>query len=193
MIVGLTGGIGSGKSLVAKVFELLGCALFNSDEVAKEVYFDLEVKKRVVELLGAQAYLGNAQLNKSYISSKIFSNSDLLQKLNNIIHPEVKKRFETFVAQHPNKIIIKETALLFEAKINSEVDKIIFVIAKDDLRIKRVMARDGLTEQEVINKIKSQLPQEGKIKHSDFIIYNNEEEFVIHQVLNVFSKLKNNA
>jgi len=189
MIVGLTGGIGSGKTIVARLFELLGCAVFNSDDAAKNVYFDEEVKKRVIELLGSEAYLNEKELNKSHISSKIFSNTDVLHKLNAIIHPEVKKHFEEFKLNNKEKIIIKETALLFEAKINKEVDKIVLVAANDELRISRVMARDGLSRQDVLNKIKSQLPQEEKIKLSDFVVYNNEDEFLITQVLKIHTQL----
>lgn len=191
MIVGLTGGIGSGKSTVAKLFEVLGCAVFNSDEAAKLVYFDKQVKEKVKALLGNEAYVNETTLNKPYISSKIFSNTELLHQLNNIIHPAVKICFTGFKAENSSKIVIKETALLFEAKIDTEVDKIIMVAADDELRIQRVMHRDGLSRQDVMNKIQSQLPQNEKIKLSHFVIYNNEEEFLTTQVLNIYNKLKN--
>ena len=191
MIVGLTGGIGSGKSMVAKLFESLGCAAFNSDEAAKNVYYNPLIKKQVIDLLGAESYKSDTEINKSYISSKIFSDTTLLHRLNEIIHPAVKKMFEEFVKNNSDKIIIKETALLFEVKIEKEVDKIILVTSPDKLRIERVMKRDGLSEQEVINKIKSQLPQEDKIKLADFVIKNDEEEFLITQVLEVHRKLLN--
>ena len=95
MVVGLTGGIGSGKSIIAKLFELLGCAVFNSDGVAKEVYFDAEVRPEIIRLLGKEAYLNDYTLNKNYISSKIFSDTLLLQQLNRIIHPAVIRKFKT--------------------------------------------------------------------------------------------------
>jgi dephospho-CoA kinase len=190
MTAGLTGGIGSGKSLVAKVFEMLGCAVFNSDEAAKEVYFEQEVKQEVVKLLGAEAYESDRKLNKAYISGKIFSDTALLHRLNGIIHPSVKKRFLAFSENNKGKIVIKESALLFEAGLHKEVDKVILVTAKDELRIDRVMMRDGLSRQEVMLKMKSQLTQEEKIKQSDFMIRNNEEEFVITQTLEIYLKLK---
>ncbi|MCE3226657.1 MAG: dephospho-CoA kinase [Bacteroidetes bacterium] len=193
MIVGLTGGIGSGKSIVAKIFGMLGCALFNSDEAAKEIYFDEVIREKVIALLGKEAYLSDTEINKTFIGSKIFSDTVLLHQLNGIIHPAVKEEFKKFVVTNPGKLIIKETALLFEAKIDGDVDKIILVAANDELRIKRVMRRDGLNEQDVIRKIKSQLPQEEKIKRSHFVIYNNEQEFLITQVLDVYNKLKGNV
>jgi dephospho-CoA kinase len=190
MIVGLTGGIGSGKSTVAQMFAVLGCAVFNSDDAAKRIYFEEETRLRIIKLLGGEAYISKTELNRAYISSKIFSDTALLHQLNAIIHPEVKKKFTQFASENAGKIIVKETALLFEAGIDKEVDKIVLVAADDELRIARVMKRDGLSRDEVLNKIKSQLPQEEKIRRSHFVIYNNEKEFVITQVLDVFSKIK---
>ena len=190
MIVGLTGGIGSGKSTVAKLFEVLGCSVFNSDDAAKEVYFESEHKAEIIKLLGKEAYKSDHELNKSHISNKIFSDTRLLHQLNNIIHPAVKLKFELFKKQNPTQLIIKETALLFEAKIEKEVNKIILVAADDELRINRVMQRDGITREDVLNKIKAQLPQSEKIKLADFVIYNNEKEFLITQVLRIYEELK---
>lgn len=191
MVIGLTGGIGSGKSTVAALFELMGCAVFYSDDVAREVYFDNTIKTQVVKLLGKEAYVSDREIDKKYISSKIFSDTDLLHQLNAIIHPAVIERFKTFKEQNKGKLIIKETALLFEAKLEAQVDKIVLVAANDDLRIKRVMGRDGLTEEEVVRKMKAQLPQEEKITRSDVVIYNNEEEFLITQALSIYEKYKN--
>jgi len=189
MVIGLTGGIGSGKSTVARLFELIGCAVFYSDDVAKEIYFDAEIKPKIISLLGKEAYVSETEINKSHISSKIFSDTDLLHKLNAIIHPAVIERFVTFKNNNPLKLVIKETALLFEAKLESQVDKIVLVASNDELRIKRVMQRDGLSREDVVKKIKAQLPQEEKIQRSHFVINNNEDEFLITQVLNIYNKL----
>ena len=189
MIVGLTGGIGSGKSTVARFFELLGYPVFNSDKVAKEVYFKPEIKEKIIQLLGPEVYTKENTLNKNFISSKIFANTDLLHSLNTIIHPAVKKEFISFVSSSKNKLIIKESALLFEARLEKEVNKIILVVADDDLRLKRVIKRDGLMPEEVLKKIKSQLPQSEKMKKSDFVINNNEKELVIPQINAILNKL----
>ena len=191
MVVGLTGGIGSGKTTIAKLFEILDCPVFYSDNVAKELYFDEVIKKSVIKLLGKESYLSDKQINKEYISSKIFSDPDLLQKLNNIIHPAVLEKFKKFKIKYAGKIIIKETALLFEANLESEVDKIIFIAANNDLRIQRVINRDNLSRDETVKKLNAQLPQEEKISKSNFVIYNNETEFVITQTLKIFNRLKN--
>jgi dephospho-CoA kinase len=191
MVIGLTGGIGSGKTTIAKLFEIIGCPVFYSDTVAKEIYFDVSIKPKIIELLGNAAYISETKIDKKFISSKIFSNTDLLHKLNTIIHPAVIERSKQFVEKNKGKLIIKETALLFEAKLENSVDKIILVAANDELRINRVMQRDGLCKEEVVSKIMAQLPQEEKIAKSDLVIYNNEEDFLITQVLTIYSKLKN--
>lgn len=189
MVAGLTGGIGSGKSTVARLFELMGCLLFESDAVAKDIYFDPEIREQVKALLGEKAYLSDKAIDKSYISSKIFTHKLLLQQLNEIIHPAVIKKSTLFVDANPGKIVIKETALLFEAKLEKHVDKIILVVADDETRIKRVMQRDGLSRDAVVQKLNSQLPQEENIKKANYIIYNNDSDLLIPQVVMVCDKL----
>lgn len=190
MIVGLTGGIGSGKSMAAKVFALMGCALFNSDEEAKKVYYQKEVREQVISLLGDEAYERNGQINKTHISSKIFNDTALLESLNNIIHPAVISRFQEFCDQHKNKIIIKESALLFEAKIDKYCDTVVTVIAPLEIRIKRVMERDGISKQDVEKKLASQWTDQERAKRSDHLIYNDEKHSIIQQVNNLFLLLK---
>jgi dephospho-CoA kinase len=189
-IVGLTGGIGSGKSIVAMVFKQLGCSVYNSDERAKAAYFFEEVKPQVIALLGKAAYLSETSIDKSYISNTIFSNTNLLQQLNAIIHPAVKTDFQKFVHVTSSTLIIKETALLFEVNLDTSVDVVVLVTAPESLRIKRVMQRDDLTEAQVIKKIKAQLPESEKIKRSHFVINNDEQEMLLPQVVEVFEKLK---
>ena len=195
MVAGLTGGIGSGKTTVARLFELLGCAVFESDKVAQAIYFKPEIKSKVIQLLGSESYLSANSIDKKFISSKIFSDTGLLQQLNAIIHPAVIAKSNQFIKEHSGKLIIKETALLFEAHLEKTVDAIILVVANDETRIRRVMQRDGLTHEEVEKKIKSQLPQSEKIKKADFIIYNEETELVIPQVIKIYEALisKTNA
>ncbi|MBL7933854.1 MAG: dephospho-CoA kinase [Bacteroidia bacterium] len=189
MIIGLTGGIGSGKSTVSKLFEILGYAVFYSDDVAKEVYFDQVVKRQVVELLGPESYVSDLLLNKSFISSRIFSDTILLHRLNAIIHPAVKERMMQFVADNKHKHVVKESALLFEARLDKEVDKIVVVAAEEEIVIERVMKRDGANREDVIKRIKSQMPPEEKIRRADFVIYNNEQQLLITQVLEVHRRL----
>ena len=189
MIVGLTGGIGTGKSTVAKLFELLGAKIFNSDENAKEQYFVPEIKQQVIHLLGKECYSDEKTLNRKHISNKIFSDTTLLKKLNAIIHPAVIKDFKDFANSHLDKLIIKESALLFEVGLDKELDKVILVTSPLELRIERIMKRDGLSREEIQNKIKSQLSDEEKLKLTDLVIKNDEKEFLITQSLAMFNKL----
>jgi dephospho-CoA kinase len=189
-VIGLTGGIGSGKSTVANLFAILGCAHFNSDQVAKQVYFLPIIREKVLALLGTESYKGPTSLNTSYISSKVFSNTDLLHRLNAIIHPAVKDEFRKFCEQQPPKsLILKETALLFEANLQSQADILVVVAAPEELRIHRVMNRDKTSREEVLKRIKSQMPQEEKIKRADFVIMNDEKQSLIEQVTLVYKHL----
>lgn len=189
MIIGLTGGIGSGKSTVATLLEVLGCAVFHSDQAAKEIYFDTAVKEKVIRLLGKESYLSDTAINKSYISSKIFNDTGLLQALNAILHPAVNEAFSAFIKRHPNRLVVKESALLFEARLQDQVDKILVVAAPEEIRVQRVMKRDGLSREEVLKKVKSQLAQEEKIKQAHLVIYNDNKELLIPQVLKIFNTL----
>lgn len=191
MIVGLTGGIGSGKSTVALVFEKLGAAVYYSDERAKAAYFFEDVKPQIIKLLGNATYLSESSINKPYISGKIFSDEHLRQKLNAILHPAVENDFRQFAAKlSPNTLLIKESALLFEAGLEQNVNTIILVTAPIGLRIKRVMKRDGLTEELVRKKIDAQWPEEEKRKRAHYIIENNEELLLVPQIISVFNDLK---
>ncbi len=191
MLIGLTGGIGSGKSMVAKLFELYGAKVFNSDECAKKLYFNPEIKLKIVELLGHEAYLNATNLNKKHISNTIFSNTHLLAKLNNILHPAVAEEFKQFAYQNAGHLIMKESALLFETGLYKLLDKTIIVTAPLDLRITRIMERDKLNKEQVLLKIKSQMSDDEKIKLADYVINNNEKDFLITQSLAIYNQLIN--
>ncbi len=192
MIVGLTGGIGSGKTTVAKLLEVMGCAIYNSDERAKEVYYEPDVKKQVIHLLGKEAYLTDHEINKTFISSKVFSDTDLLHQLNSIIHPAVKTDFIRFTDQFAaGKIIIKESAILFETGIYKDLDKTILVTAPVDVKMKRVMSRSSLTAEEVEKRIHAQWDDEKKSAMANFIINNDGSMALIPQALQIISILKN--
>ena len=192
MIVGLTGGIGSGKSTVAQFFGVLGCAIYNSDERAKEMYYENEVKRNVISLLGNDMYSADGKINKEFISKKIFEDKSLLEKINSIIHPAVGLDFKKFVAENSSaKIIIKESALLFETGIYKTLDKNILVTSPLELKLKRLKERINFNEAEVMNRMKNQFTDKQKIPLSDFIIINDELSGVIPQVLEVYKKLIN--
>lgn len=190
--IGLTGGIGSGKSTVARIFEVTGIPVYYSDDRAKAMYYLPEVKQKVIELLGAEAYQSPTEINKKYISSKIFSNTELLQKINGIIHPAVAKDFEAWRNKHKDApFVLKEAAILFETGIYKDLDANILVISPEALRAKRIAKRDNLNEEEVMKRFKAQMQDEQKIPLANYIISNDEEHSLIEQVLEVKGKILN--
>ncbi len=193
MIVGLTGGIGSGKTTVAKLFETMGCILYNSDERAKDIYFNDIIKLQVIDLLGENAYSDLNTLNKKYISEKIFADTLLLQQLNAIIHPAVKIDFELFTQQFPDKIVIKESAILFETGIYKDLDATILVTAPLNEKIERVMKRNAVTKEDIEKRILSQWPDEKKIPLANYVITNTTNAALIPQALTILKKLTGNA
>lgn len=173
-IIGLTGGIGSGKTTVAKFIEEMGFPVYFSDDRAKEIVNDDEVlKNRIKELLGDEAYDENGFYNRKYVSGIVFNDDEMRLQLNALIHPAVKIDFENWVENQNSEFVFKETALLFELKLNESCYKSVLVTADDNIRIKRVMDRDGKTYREVEAVMTKQMPEKDKVKKADFVIYNN--------------------
>ncbi len=174
-VIGLTGGIGSGKSTVAKFIEEMGYPVYYSDIRAKEIVNDNpELKQQIIGLLGPSAYDSDSRYNRKIVAGKVFENDALLQGLNSLIHPAVRKDFEQWIAQQHNSFIFKETALLFELGLDKECAQTILVTAEDNIRMKRVMDRDGKTYREIEAIMDKQLPEKDKLKLADYIINNND-------------------
>jgi len=174
MIVGLTGGIGSGKTTVAIFFKELGVPVYSSDKEARKLMKrSKRMKKAIIELLGEDAYKGK-KLNKIYISSKIFNNKELLQELNSIVHPAVKKHFLKWTKKQDFPYVIQETALIFENKSQDFYDKIVLVTAPKSQRIQRVSDRDGITGVQVEERLKNQLEDSEKIPLAHYVIENTD-------------------
>lgn len=193
-IIGITGGIGSGKSTVSQFIEELGFPVYDSDFWAKElVNIDENLKSRIIELLGEESYHENGKYNRKFVAEKVFDHQELLLKLNQIIHPAVKIHFENWVNAQNAEFVFKETALLFELKLNESCYQSILVTADENIRIKRVMNRDGRTYREVKEIIDKQMPEVDKVKLADFVIQNNTDleslkEFT-HQVLDELQRM----
>lgn len=174
-IIGLTGGIGSGKTTVAKFIQEMGFPVYFSDDRAKDIVNDDEVlKNNIKELLGEEAYDENGFYNRKYVSEIVFNNDETRLQLNALIHPAVKIDFENWVASQKTEFVFKETALLFELNLNESCYKSVLVTADDNIRIKRVMDRDQKTYREIEAVIDKQMPEKDKIKRADFVIYNND-------------------
>lgn len=174
-IIGVTGGIGSGKSTVSKFIEEAGFPVYYSDIRAKNIVNDdLTLQHQIKELLGPESYDENGRYDRKYVSQIVFNNEELLLKLNSLIHPAVKLDFENWVNHQTTALVFKETALLFELLLHESCYKSILVTADDNCRIKRVMDRDGKTYREVESIMLKQMPEKDKLKLADFIIFNNE-------------------
>mgnify|MGYP000564774599 CR=1 FL=1 len=173
-IIGLTGGIGSGKTTVARFIEEFGFPVYYSDDRAKAIVNESEdLKIKIKELLGEESYDKNGLYDRKFVADKVFNNRDLLQQLNEIIHPAVRIDFENWVKKQSKYLVFKETALLFELKLNRQCYKSLLVTAEDNIRIKRVMDRDNKTYREVEAVMEKQMSERDKIKVADCIIYNN--------------------
>lgn len=181
---GLTGGIGSGKTTAARIFELLDVPVYNSDERARLISDnDNGTVRSVTELFGPEAYI-EGSLNRPFIASLVFNDRDLLQQLNGIIHPALRSDYEAWVKQHADApYIIMESAILIEAGFTRDVDKIIVVSAPEQLRILRTMRRDSVSAADVRKRINAQLDDKSRLKYADYIISTDEKELLIPRII----------
>ncbi len=172
MIVGLTGGIGSGKSTVGKLLVDLGVPVYNSDIEAKRLMNTSKVlRRKIVQLLGEESFV-NGMLNRSYIAKKVFNDKELLGKLNGIVHPAVRKHFLRWTKKKDHPYVVQETALLFENGMQDFYDKIVLVTAPKELRIERIMERDGSTRHQVLERMDNQLDDGLKLSLADYVLDN---------------------
>jgi dephospho-CoA kinase len=181
--IGLTGGIGSGKTTVAKIFELLGVPVYYADDASKRLYAtNKDLMEALKKHFGEDIYT-DEQLNRSKLAAIVFNDAAKLELLNSLVHPLTIKDAEEWMQQQTTPYIIKEAALLFEAGSASGLDYIIGVSTPQPLRIKRVMERDGVGREEVSSRMQRQMDEESKMLLCDFVIKNDEQEMVIPQVL----------
>jgi dephospho-CoA kinase len=181
--IGLTGGIGSGKTTVAKIFELLGVPVYYADDASKRLYAtNKDLMEALKQHFGEDIYT-DEQLNRSKLAAVVFNDAAKLELLNSLVHPLTIKDAEEWMQQQTTPYIIKEAALLFEAGSASGLDYIIGVSTPQPLRIKRVMERDEVGREEVLSRMQRQMDEESKMLLCDFVIKNDEQEMVIPQVL----------
>lgn len=188
--IGITGGIGSGKTYICEKFKKLGIKVYNADKNAKKlININQIIRTKLIDNFGDKIYI-NSKLNKEKLSEIIFNNPEKLKIVNSIVHPEVNKDFELWCNKNiSEKIIIKEAAILFESDSYKNVDKIISVISPIELRIKRILLREKTTESEIYKKINNQISDIEKIKKSDFIIYNDNIINLDNQIIKIFNIL----
>jgi len=189
--VGITGGIGSGKSIVAKVFETLGVPVYYADTASKRLMNeDEDLKQQISKEFGEASYI-DGQLNRSYLSSIVFNNPDKLAMLNAIVHPATILDAEKWMLQQKTPYAIKEAAIIFESGSQEYLDKIIGVYAPTAIRIQRTMQRDKVTREEVLSRMNKQIDEEIKMRLCDYVITNDEQQLIIPQVLKVHQLLLN--
>ncbi len=190
MVVGLTGGIGSGKSTIAKAFAALGIAVFNSDEQAKAlIATDAQVKERIIAAFGEEAY-HNGEYNRAYIAQIVFNNSEKLAILNGIVHPALAEYFKQWAKAQTSPYVLKEAAILFESGSYKDCDYIITVTAPEEVRIARVMARDHCTEAQVRARMAQQWSDAQRIALSNAVIENIDLEKAKKEVRRINNELR---
>ncbi len=188
-IIGLTGGIGSGKTTVAKLFKELGVPVYNSDLRAKKLMNNSKgIRTAVIYLLGKDSYV-RERLNKKYIADKVFSNKELLQKLNSIVHPAVRKDFMRWAKKKKTPYVIQEAAILFENNSYSNFDRIILVKAPKEDRLERIIARDNGSKEEILSRMNNQWDDSKKIPLSNYIIENIDLDKTKLQVAQIHNQL----
>jgi len=181
--IGITGGIGSGKSTVSKIFEVLGAPVYYADDASKRLMNeDEEVKEKLRSVFGEGVY-ANGTLNRQYLSSIVFNDPLKLALLNSIVHPATIKDAEDWMLKQTTPYAIKEAALIFESGSQEHLDKVIGVYASAAVRIHRVMQRDNVTREEVLGRMSKQIDEDIKMRLCDYVIKNDEQELLIPQVI----------
>ena len=188
--IGLTGGIGAGKTFIAEIFQKLGYTIFSSDYYAKKCMQESdELKTQICKVFGNEIY-EKGRLQKKKLANIVFLDSKKLKELNNLVHPFVHIAFDEWLIKQDSEYVIKEAAILFEGGANKGLDAVICVSSPMELRIKRVMERDKCSRERVMKRMAMQMPQETKEKLSDFVIVNTENEKILPQILSICKKIE---
>jgi len=185
MKLGITGGIGSGKTSVCKVFNVLGIPVFSADPEAREIMDnDRNIRRAINEIVGKNIYPGG-KLNRMELASLIFNDRDLLEKVNSLVHPVVFEHFNRWAEKQTTPYVIMEAAILFESGASKLVDRVATIVAPVDERISRVTRRNKLNRDQVMERIKNQMTDDQRIKMSDYVINNSENDMIIPVILRI--------
>ena len=187
--LGLTGGIGSGKTTIAKVFQELGASVYYADVEAKKFLAYENVKKQLVILFGEIVISAQNEVDKMALAAIVFTDPNELAKLNALIHPLLEKDFEDWIHKQNANLIVKEAAILFEAGFDKSVDKILTISAPVEERIARVIKRDGVNKQQVLDRISKQWTDEQREAKSDYVIRNANDDLVLNQIIKLYDEL----
>lgn len=189
--IGITGGIGSGKTVVSKIVEAFGYPVFYSDSESKYLSnYDPGIRAGLIQKFGEEVYVDD-QLNRPFLAQQIFHHPESRVFVNNLIHPAVREAFVRFAEEQATNYVFNEAAILFETGAYKTFDKTVLITAPEELRLQRVMQRDNVTEEQVRARMRNQWPDEEKIPLADFIIYNDETRSLIEQVKEMLDTLAN--
>ena len=190
--IGITGGIGSGKSVVAKLLAWMGIPVYQTDAEAKRLMLsDADIRRELTALVGSNAY-NEKGLNKALLASYVFGNPEHTRQVNAIVHPKVRHDFRKWAGNSGRMMVAMESAILLEAGFRNEVDKVVMVYAPQEVRIARAIRRDSATREQIEKRIRSQMSDESKREAADFVIVNDGETPLIPQVLSLISSLSRN-
>lgn len=190
-IIGITGGIGSGKTMIAEYIKSLGVPVYIADEEAKAIMTSEKIIAAITSEFGKEVLI-NGEINRAKLAQLVFNNPEKLKKLNSIVHPEVKKHFDTWVEKHKNyPFVFKEAAILFESGSNKYCDAVITVTSPLETRLQRVMKRDKTQRESVLKRMQNQWSDEQRIAKSDYVIHNLSVDATIKQVDEILKILKN--
>ncbi len=188
--IGITGGIGSGKSYIADLIKKQGLPVFNCDDAAKYIMAnDDEIKAKLKELIGEEIYTDGGNLNKQMMSDFIYLNEDNRKKINEIVHPAVREQYMRWLSVQYTSVVFMESAILFESGFSDLVDKVIHVFASDEVRLHRLIKRDGLTRMQAYERMQAQMSEAVKMKFADYCILNNGNMNVAKQLGHILDQL----
>jgi len=188
--IGLTGGIGTGKTYVSKIFQKMGIPIFNADEQAKKCMVEDSSLKAAVQLAFGESMYLKGVLQKDTLANIVFNNTEALGKLNALVHPIVKQKFEDWCTQQSTSIVIKEAAILFESDAHLGLDAVVCVSAPEKLRIERVQKRDESSVEQIKSRMSKQMPQAEKEELADFLIVNDQVQLLLPQVLTIIAEME---
>lgn len=191
-IIGITGGIGSGKSIVSRLLRLMSIPVYDCDSEAKRLMlYSTEIRTALINAVGSEVYQENGELNRVYLAKHMFGNAARIAQINGIVHPIVRNDFKRWVKQSDRKIVAVESAILFEAKMEADVDAVWFISAPTNIRIQRAVLRDASNEESVLNRIKSQQSEQEYARQANKIIYNDGSRSLIQQVKELLAEIPN--
>jgi dephospho-CoA kinase len=191
-IIGITGGIGSGKSIVSRLLQLMSVPVYDCDSEAKRLMlYSTEIRTALINAVGSEVYQENGELNRAYLAEYMFGNAERIAQINGIVHPIVRNDFKRWVKQLDRKIVAVESAILLEAKMETDVDAIWLVSAPVNIRMQRTILRDSSNEEAVRNRMKSQQDEQEYARQANKIIYNDGSRSLIQQIKELLAEIPN--